>query len=160
MRNFTKMLILPVLAAGALVAGTAAADGPGGHWGGHHHHGGFGFVLKQLNLSDSQKASVKQILQADHAQAKTQFQALMTAHQALESATPGSAAYQADTTALAQAASAAASARVTERAGEWAQIYTTVLNSEQQATVAKLQTEHAAHVAQWKAEHAAGAANN
>jgi periplasmic protein CpxP/Spy len=158
MRNFTKMLILPALAAGALIAGTAVADGG---WGGHHHHGGgFGFVLKQLNLSDSQKASVKQIMQAGHAQNKTQFQALMTAHQALESATPGTPAYQTDTTALAQAAAAAASARVTERASEWSQIYTTVLNTQQQATVAQLQAQRAAHVAQWQAQHAGEASGN
>ncbi len=109
--------------------------------------------LKELNLSDAQKASVKALFKTSHQQLKPQFQALMTQRQALNAATPGSPAFQNAATSLAQAASSAASARVQEEATLRTQIYG-LLTDAQKSQLATLQAQHQAKVAAWQAKHA------
>ncbi|MDB5986963.1 MAG: hypothetical protein JWR16_2016 [Nevskia sp.] len=130
------------------------ADGPG--W--HHHRGGpFRHELRQLNLSDAQKASIKQIVQAARPQMRAQVEAVHQQRKAFETATPGTAAYQSAAAALAQAEATAASARVQEGAAVRTQIYA-VLTDAQKAQLATLIQQREAKVAQWQAEHPAPAA--
>jgi Spy/CpxP family protein refolding chaperone len=104
-------------------------------------------VLKQLDLTDQQKASVKQILQTAHTTLQPQMQTLKADRLAFLEATPGSSAYDSAATTLAQAASAAAQARVQEEASVRTQIYG-LLSGPQQSKLATLQAEWAQKAAQ------------
>jgi protein CpxP len=155
-----KLIFLPAAILAAAMLSTAvsaqpatdAAGAPVAHeW--HHHHGGeMMHQLKALNLSDEQKASVKQLFKASHEQNKAQFLSFRAAHQAFESATPGTAEYQSAAASLSQAASAAAGARVQQSAELRAQIYA-LLTDAQKAQWATLQSQHEAKMAAWKAQH-------
>ena len=159
-----KLMMVPaaILAAGLLSTAVYAqtqAPTAGDHQGWHHHHHRGGFLmheLKALNLSDSQKASVKTLLQNAHQQLKPQFEAVRTQREALDAATPGTAAYNNAASALASAASAAAGARVQQGAELRTQIYA-LLTDAQKQQLATLQAQHQAKVAQWKAQHAQSA---
>ena len=111
-------------------------------------------MVKELNLSDEQKASVKQLFRQSHEQLKPQMQALMADRQALLGTTPGTAAYQTAASNLAQAASAAAGAHVQAEAALATQVYN-LLTDAQKAQWATLQQQHLAKMAEWQAEHPA-----
>jgi Spy/CpxP family protein refolding chaperone len=131
---------------------TTTATAPVGGWHHHHHHGMLGHVLKQLNLTDTQKASVKTLFQQTHATLKPQIQAVRADREALIAATPGSAAYTAAANKLATDAATAATARVQAETGLVTQVYGQ-LTDEQKATFATLQQQHAAKMAAWQAQH-------
>lgn len=133
----------------ALAQGGPGFGGPGGPGGHGHHGGGFG-ELRGLNLTDAQKASVKQIVQASFTQLKPQFQAVRQARQAFEALSPTSSGYQAAAATLAQAEASLTSARITARAAVTAQIYTTVLTSAQQSQAAAQRAAFQARKAQWQ----------
>jgi len=155
-----KLIFLPAAILAAAMLSTAVnaqgPDGPGGPDGGwHHHHRGGALMheLKELNLTSAQQTSVKAVFKSAHEQLKPQFEAVRTQRQALDAATPGSAAFQTAATSLAQAESTAASARVQEEASVRTQIYN-LLTSAQQSQLATLQAQHQAKVAAWQAQHA------
>lgn len=156
-----KNLIIGLVLSSALTIGSfavAAQSGPHGGWG---HHGGPGqhgmMELHQLNLSDAQKASIKQIMQSSFAQNKSQRQALGQQRQAFEAMKPNEPGYQAAAAALAQAEGNATTARVQQMATVRAQIYN-VLTPAQQAQLATLKAQQQARRQQWqefKAQHPA-----
>jgi Spy/CpxP family protein refolding chaperone len=152
-----KLMLVPaaILAAGLLSAAVYAQDeGPGaGGPGWHHHRGGvLMHDLKALDLSDSQKASVKTLFQNTRQQLRPQFEAVRAQRQALNGATPGSPEFNNAAAALAQAESAAAGARVQQEAGLRTQIYN-LLTDAQKQQYATLQAQHQARMAQWQAQH-------
>ncbi len=159
-----KLLLVPaaILAAGMLSAAVFAqgpGEGPGGPGWHHHHRGGvLMHELKELNLSDSQKASVKTLFKNTHEQLKPQFQAVMSQRQAFNSAVPGSPEFNNAAAALAQAESAAASARVQQEAELRTQIYA-LLSDAQKQQLATLQAQHQAKMEQWKAQQQAPSAD-
>ncbi len=140
MRNktFLGLALATALAIGTTVAIAAPHDGHG--WHGHHDHHGQMMMLHKLNLSDAQKASVKQILSTSRARNKAQWQALRQQREAFEAMTPNQVGYQAATASLAQAEGQATQARVQQMANLRAQIYA-VLTPAQQAQAATLQAE-------------------
>jgi len=146
-----SLLAIPAVLA---MAASAVAFAGGGF---HHHHSAMLHELRQLSLTDDQKASIKQMAQASFAQAKTQRQALFQQRLAFESATPGTAAYQTAAAALAQSEASAASARVTSEAALETQVYG-ILTDAQKTQFASLQAQHQAKVAQWQAARAASSA--
>jgi periplasmic protein CpxP/Spy len=159
-----KTMTLSIILAAALGCSALALAGPGGQdfgggagWhGGHGHHGGGGLLLKGVNLTDAQKASIKQITQQSFSQMKPQFEAVRQQRQAFEALSPSSSGYQAAAASLAQAEANLTSARITARAAVTAQIYTTVLTSSQQSQVAANKAAFQARQAQWqqfKASH-------
>lgn len=132
----------------------AGPDGPG--W--HHRHGGpLAHELRQLNLSDAQKASIKQVVQAARPQMRAQMEAVREQRKAFETATPGSSAYQSAAGSLAQAEANAASARVQQQAAIRTQIYA-LLTDAQKTQLATLIQQREAKIAQWQAEHPAPSA--
>jgi len=152
-----KHTLLGLALASALAIGTtvavAATDaggpGPSGHgWHGHRGHGQM-MMLHKLNLSDAQKASIKQIVSTNREQNKGQRQALRRQRAAFESMTPNQVGYQAAAASLAQAEGQAAQARVQQMANLRAQIYA-VLTPAQQAQAATLKAQAQARRAQWK----------
>lgn len=156
-----KNLILGLAFGSALAIGSYAvaaqgAPGPGGR--GHHgdHHGMM--ELGKLNLSDTQRASIKQIMKSSFEQNRSRFQAARQQRQAFEAMKPTDPGYQAATSSLAQAEGAAASARVQQMANVRAQIYN-VLTPAQQSQLATIQAERQTRMQQWKefkAEHPLG----
>jgi len=112
-------------------------------------------ALSKLNLTDAQRASVKQIMQTSFAGNKTQRQALEQQRSAFDAMTPDQVGYQAAAASLAQAAGSAAQARVQQRATIRAQIYA-VLSTSQKAQLATMQAQQQTRKQQWqqfKASH-------
>lgn len=157
MRKYT---LLGLALASALAIGTTAAmaaPGAGGpdssshSW--HGHDGRHGHsqmqMLAKLNLSDAQKASVKQIVSTNREQNKGQWQALRKQRAAFESMIPNQAGYQAAAASLAQAEGQATQARVQQKANMRAQIYA-LLTPQQQAQAATFKAQKQARRAQWK----------
>jgi periplasmic protein CpxP/Spy len=148
-----KTMTLSIILAAALGCSALAlaqggpAGGPGGFHG--HHGGGFG-ELRGLNLTDAQKASVKQIVQASFTQLKPQFQAVRQQREAFEALAPNASGYQAAAASLAQAEANLTSARITARAAVTAQIYSTVLTSAQQTQYTTQKAAFEARKAQWQ----------
>lgn len=157
-KNLTLALAMVSALALAPFAIAAAAGQDGGPHGGHGGHGHeFAAEYAKLNLSDAQKANIKQIMQNAFSQTKTQRQNLRQQREAFEQMAPTASGYQAAATALAQAEGAAATARVQQRAAVRAQIYA-VLTPAQQAQLATLKAERQARHQQWeqfKAQHPA-----
>ncbi|MEO8809616.1 MAG: Spy/CpxP family protein refolding chaperone [Rhodanobacter sp.] len=152
-----KHTLLGLALASALAIGTTVAvaapgaGGPGssGHgWHGHRGHGQM-MMLHKLNLSDAQKASIKQIVSTNREQNKGQRQALRQQRDAFESMTPDQVGYQTAATSLAQAEGQATQARVQQMANVRAQVYA-VLTPQQQAQAATFKAQAKARRAQWK----------
>ncbi|HLI18496.1 MAG TPA: Spy/CpxP family protein refolding chaperone [Rhodanobacteraceae bacterium] len=121
-----------------------------GHaWHGHHGMAMGGHMYDKLNLTDTQRDSIKQLRQQSFAQMKPQMQALRQSRQAYESATPGTAAYQTAASNLAEAEADATRARVTNEANLRAQIYK-LLTPTQQTQLANLRAQREARMQQWK----------
>jgi protein CpxP len=145
-----------ILASAVAVTTFAATAQTAGQHGGWHSHGHSQLMaLNKLNLTDAQRASVKQIMQTSFAQNKTQRQALGQQRSAFESMTPDQVGYQAAAASLAQAEGSAAQARVQQRATITAQVYA-VLTAPQKAQLATLKAQQQARQQQWqqfKAQH-------
>jgi periplasmic protein CpxP/Spy len=152
-----KTMTLSIILAAALGCSALALAGPGGQGGDFHgHHGGGFMALRGLNLTDAQKAQVKQIVQQSFTQLKPQFQAVRQQREAFEAMAPNASGYQAAAASLAQAEANLTSARITARAAVTAQIYSTVLTSTQQSQYTAQKAAFEARKAQWqqfKAEH-------
>lgn len=130
-----------VFAAAPPPAGTATtgASQPGKHRGSGHHMK----LFDQLNLSDTQRASVHQLFQQNFEQARPEMQALRQKRMAFDNAIPGSAGYQSAVNDLAQAESAAAHARVLRQAELRTRIHD-LLTPEQRTQYATLRAQHEA----------------
>ncbi|HET6432633.1 Spy/CpxP family protein refolding chaperone [Dyella sp.] len=132
------------------VAGTGGESRDGGRFHGHHgRHEGMRHAFAKLDLSDAQKASIKQITQASREQNKSQWQALRTQREAFESLTPDQPGYQAAAARLAQAEGDATRQRVEQRARIQAQVYA-VLTPTQKAKLLAMRTERQARREQWQ----------
>lgn len=159
-----KTILLGLTLASAVALSTFAVAGPAGGqggWHGHgHRHGGQFMALQKLNLTDAQRASIKQIFTTSFAQGKAQRTALHQQRAAFESMTPDQVGYTAAASQLAQAEATATQARVQQQANVRAQIYA-VLTATQKAQLATMKTQREARMQQWKqfrAQHASGAA--
>lgn len=158
-----KSLFLGLALASAMTLGTAAfaAGQEGGpHFGGHRGHG-MDMAMQKLNLTDAQRASIRDLVKNSFAQNKTQRDALRQQRQAFESMTPDQVGYQAAAARLAQAEAAATQTRVQQHAQLKAQIYA-LLTPQQKAQWATLKQEREQRRQQWeqfKAEHPAPSAS-
>lgn len=129
---------------------------PGHAWRGHHGGMGMGGRLySQLNLSDTQRSQIRQLISQDFAQAKPQMQTLRQARKAFEAAVPGSADYQTAASNLAEAEADAARARAIGHANLRAQIYQ-LLTPEQRTQLASLQAARKTQKQQWRESHMQG----
>lgn len=150
-----KNLILGLALSSALAIGSFAiaaqdAPGPGGPGGWGHHGGHHGMMdFHKLNLTDAQKASIKQIMKSSFEQGKGQRQALRQQREAFEAMKPTDAGYQSAAAALAQAEGAAATARVQQMANVRARVYN-VLTPAQQSQLAAQKAQEQARRQQWQ----------
>ncbi len=135
--------VMALLLCGAAMVAYAQGPGPGGMghhgWGGPGH--GMGFMARELNLTDAQKAQVKTIMQANHANMKTVMQQMAENRKALLAATANGAYDAAKIQALANQQAQLTAAMIVNREAVQHQIYTQVLSSEQQAKAEQLRTE-------------------
>ena len=106
-------------------------------------------AFAKLNLTDAQRASIKQITSDSREQNKGQWQALRQQREAFESMTPDQVGYQAAAARLAQTEGDATKLRVQQRAVQQAKIYA-VLTPTQKAQLATMRTEREAKREQWK----------
>ena len=143
-------LLSAVLVAALGCAPFAFAQQAGHAWHGHHGMAMGAHMYSKLNLTDAQRAQIKQMRQQGFAQAKPQMQALRQARQAFASATPGTADYQTAAGNLAEAEADAARSRATLHAGMRAQIYQ-ILTPAQRTQLASLQAQRQARMQRWKA---------
>jgi Spy/CpxP family protein refolding chaperone len=135
--KLTLMLASAILLT-APFALAAPHDGDGDHDGGRRG----GVYLNQLNLTDAQRTSIKQIEAVKNPQIASLRQQVRTQEQALNAMSPDQAGYQATAASLAQAEAAMAQARTIQRARVDAQIYT-VLTPDQRAQLAQLKASDA-----------------
>lgn len=117
------------------------------------HHGKHAMgMLDQLNLTDSQRASVHQLMRQSFQDARPAMQTLRQKRMAFENATPGSAEFQTAASALAEAESSAAHARVLHQAELRTRIYN-LLTPAQRTQLESLRTQHEAKMKQWRESH-------
>lgn len=146
----TLISLFAAAAIGGSSLALAAAGGMGHGWHGGHHQGMTAMhELGKLNLSDAQRASIKQIAKQGFGQLKPQLETLRQERKAFESMDPTSSGYQAATSDLAKAEADLASARVMQRAALRAQIYN-LLTPAQRSQLATMRAQHQARRQQWK----------
>jgi protein CpxP len=139
----------------AIAAGHSGHDGGRGDSHGHHRGHSHEMAFKKLDLTDAQRASVKQIVHDSFAQNKDQRGALHLQREAFRSMTPDQVGYQAAAARLAQAEGNATQLRVQQKATVRAQIYA-VLTPAQKAKMATMRAEKQARREQWntfKSQH-------
>lgn len=138
---FVVASVMALLLCGAVIV--AYAQGPEGM--GHHGWGGPGsgmaFLGRELNLTDAQKAQVKTIMQANHANMKTVMQQMAQNRAALLAATANGAYDPAKIQALANQQAQLQAAMIVQRQAVQHQIYTQVLTADQQAKAEQLRTQ-------------------
>ena len=158
-----KNITLGLILGSTLALATLAVAAPAGQEAGRHSHGhGHDMSLQKLDLTDAQRASIKQIMHASFAQNKSQWTALRQQRSAFESMTPDQVGYQAAAARLAQAEADATRVRVQQKATVRAQVYA-LLTPAQKAKMATLKTERQARREQWKqfrAEHPAASSTS
>jgi protein CpxP len=146
----TKNILLGLALASVLAMGGVAAADSGGAGGFHGHHGGSQMMLfSKLDLSDAQRASIKQIISSSREQNKTSRQALSQQRAAFEAMPENSAGYQAAASNLATTEAQATHDRVLQMASIRAQIHA-LLTPAQQAQLATLKTQEQARHQQWQ----------
>ena len=136
-----KLIGTAIAAVLTLGAGIALAQAAGPM---HHHHGdmgGFEQMLRQLNLTDDQKAQVKQIFQAEKPTMKPLKQQEHAAHQQMIQLVTGGSFETAKAAAIAQQESQTHMQLEVEHAKMASQIYQ-LLSSDQKAKVAELIAQH------------------
>ena len=148
--NFGKIAIVGALAL-ALSGGAAFAQQGSGPGPMHHRmmHGGafmggagpFGMMLHRLNLTDDQKAQVKQIMQAEKPNMKPLMQQEFQLHMQMAQLITSGSFDQAKVTALATQAAQTHIQVEVEHAKIASQIYQ-ILDSTQKATVADMLAKH------------------
>ena len=136
--------VMALLLCGTAMIANAQGPGPGGKghgWGGPGGGPGMGMALRELNLTDAQKAQVKTIMQANHATMKTVMQQTEQNRAALLAATANGAYDAAKIQALANQQAQLHAAMIVNHEAVQHQIYTQVLTSDQQAKAEQMRTE-------------------
>ena len=148
-----KKLMAVVSVMVLLVCGTAMianAQGPvgGPHmaWGGHGPGGGM--MLRELDLTDAQKAQVKEIMKANHASMKAIMTQMAQNRLAMLNATANGAYDAVKIQALANQQAQLQAAMIVNREAVQHQIYTQVLSSTQQAKAEQFRAEEVSRINQ------------
>ncbi len=157
----TKLIVVVSVMALMLCGVTMISFAQGPEGGPHHDWGGpgpggMGFMARELNLTDAQKAQVKTIMQANHASMKPIMQQLEQNRAAMLTATANGAYDQAKITALANQQAQLQAAMTVQREAIQHQIYTTVLTADQQAKAEQLRTQQLSHITEHLQKMASG----
>jgi Spy/CpxP family protein refolding chaperone len=141
MKKYLAVSLMALLLCGGVLVANAQGPEGGPHkgWGGPGH--GMGLALHELNLTDAQKAQVKQIMQANHGNMKTLMTQMEQNRAALLAASANGAYDAGKIQALAAQAGQLHAAMVANHEALQHQIYTQVLTADQQAKAEQLRTE-------------------
>ena len=139
----TKLMVVASMLALLLCGATifAYAQGPGGEGFGGPGHGRMGFLARELNLTDAQKAQVKTIMQANRASMKTVMQQMAQNRAAMLTATANGAYDPVKIQSLATQRAQLEATMTVNRESIQHQIYTQVLTADQQAKAEQLRTQ-------------------
>lgn len=126
-------LLALVLCGTAVISSAQQSDESGAQaWAGHRH-GHMGYLAKELNLTDAQKAQIKTIMESQRATVRPLVQQLEQNRAAMLTATAGGAFDQAKVQLLASQRAQIMSQLAVYRAQTHSQIYNQVLTSDQKA---------------------------
>ena len=125
-------------------ASASASAETGEHHGWREHHG-FGFLLKQLNLTDSQKQQVKQYFSDNKQAFKTDMLNLLKAKQAVDSAIEKNPSDESTIRSL-SANVASAQTELSAQRAKFAAFLQSILTSEQKQTLTTLQQKRDAKI--------------
>jgi protein CpxP len=139
----TKLMVVASVLALLLCGATifAFAQGPGGEGFGGPGHGHMGFLARELNLTDAQKAQVKTIMQANKANMKTVMQQMAQNRAAMLAATANGAYDPVKIQSLATQRAQLEATMIVNRESIQHQIYTQVLTADQQGKAEQLRTQ-------------------
>lgn len=137
-------------------AGAGQQARPAGHPGQHGNQHEM-TLMQQLDLTDTQRTSIRQMMRDSFQQARPSMQALRQQRIAFNEATPGSSNYQTLANNLAQAEATAAHDDVLRQAELRTKMYN-VLTPAQRTKLAQLRTERRARFEKWQQEHQGKAA--
>lgn len=104
------------------------------------HRGGHGFFLRGLDLTDEQKAQVKQIMEASKEKTKAVREQLKANHQKLDELTANGAFDEAQVTAIANSQGALQAQMIVEKERVKTQIFA-ILTDEQKAEAAQMKEQ-------------------
>ena len=126
-------LLALVLCGTAVISSAQQNDASGAQaWSGHRH-GHMGFMAKQLNLTDAQKAQIKTIMQSQRTTMRPLMQQMTQNREAMLTATSGGAFDQAKVQAIATQQAQLMSQMTVLKEQLRSQIYNTVLTPDQKA---------------------------
>ncbi|MFZ1134562.1 MAG: Spy/CpxP family protein refolding chaperone [Candidatus Korobacteraceae bacterium] len=142
----TKLMVVVsvmalLLCSASMIAYAQGPGGPGGKGHGWGGPGGMGLALHELNLTDTQKAQVKTIMQANHASMKAVMTQMEQNHAAMLAATANGAYDAAKIQTLANQRAQLDAVMTVNRQSVEHQIYTQVLTADQQAKAEQLRTQ-------------------
>ncbi len=138
-RSLAVALLALVLCGAATLSYAQQSDqtGAAAGWGGHRH-GHMGYLAKQLNLTDAQKAQIKTMMQAQRATLRPLMQQMAQNRLAMLNATASGAFDQAKVQAIATQQSQITAQLAVQKASLHSQIYNTVLTADQKAKADQL----------------------
>jgi periplasmic protein CpxP/Spy len=110
---------------------------PAAGWGGHRH-GHMGYLAKELNLTDAQKAQIKTILQSQRTTMRPLMLQMAQNREAMLTATAGGAFDQAKVQNLANQQSQLMAQMIVQKASVHSQIYNQVLTADQKGKADQL----------------------
>ena len=140
----TKFWGVAVALLAIMLCGTAmlsfaqqADDSAASGWNGHRH-GHMGYLAKELNLTDAQKAQIKTIMQSQRTTMRPLMLQMAQNREAMITATAGGAFDQAKVQSLANQQSQLMAQMIVQKASLHSQIYNTVLTADQKAKADQL----------------------
>jgi len=122
-------------------------NGGGAAWAGHRH-GHMGYLARQLNLTDAQKAQIKTMVQAQRATLRPLMQQAAQNRLAMLNATAGGAFNQAQVQSIANQQAQITAQLAVQKASLRAQIYNQVLTADQKAKADQLRQSQIARINQ------------
>jgi periplasmic protein CpxP/Spy len=138
-----KKIIIGIIAAAVLAAGAIFVVAQKARHGGGHEFGrgrGMGMFLRGLDLTDDQKAKVKEIMTASHAAVEPTMASVKEVHQKMTAATAGGAFDQAQVEAIANEQAGLMAKMMVEREKAKSQIFA-LLTDAQKAKAAEMRAK-------------------
>ncbi len=113
---------------------------PATAWSGHRH-GHMGYLARELNLTDAQKAQIKTLMQSQRTTMRPLMLQMAQNREAMITATTGGAFDQAKVQALANQQAQLMSQMIVQKASLHSQIYNTILTADQKAKADQLRQQ-------------------
>ena len=139
------LLALLMCGSAMLYAQQNDENGGAAAWAGHRH-GHYGYLAKQLNLTDAQKAQIKTMMQSQRTTLRPLMQQMAQNKLAMLNATASGAFDQAKVQSLANQRAQLMAQLEVQKASLRSQIYNTVLTADQKAKADQLRQEKIARI--------------